>query len=40
MYDIQIPRKINPDNSIGVFEDLGDMFDQEDLDLFFAAFAP
>jgi hypothetical protein len=39
MYNITIPRKINPNNSIGVFEDLGDMYDQKDLDLFFSAYA-
>jgi hypothetical protein len=40
MYNITIPRQINPNNSMGIFEDLGDRYDQEDLNLFFAAFAP
>jgi hypothetical protein len=40
MYNITTgTRTINPNNSIGIFEDLGDKFDQQDLNSFFTKFA-
>jgi hypothetical protein len=39
MYNISVTRKVHPLNSIGIFEDLGDKFDQADLTSFFGKFA-
>ncbi|KAL1966156.1 hypothetical protein VTN77DRAFT_4708 [Rasamsonia byssochlamydoides] len=40
MYNITDGDKATPGNELGIFEDLGDYYSQEDLDLFFASLAP
>ena len=40
LYNITPADKAAPGNELGIFESLGDMYAQEDLDLFFAALAP
>jgi hypothetical protein len=39
LYNITAATKAAKGNELGIFEDLGDVYAQEDLDLFFAAFA-
>lgn len=39
LYNITDGTKATPGNELGIFEDLGDVYSQEDLDLFFATFA-
>lgn len=39
MYNITEGTKAAPGNELGIFEDLGDVYSQEDLDFFFSAFA-
>lgn len=34
------PKLASANNMMGIFEDLGDVYDQPDLDLFFTTFAP
>ena len=40
MYNITLGTKAHKDNQLGIFEDLDDMFAQEDLDLFFTNLFP
>lgn len=40
LYNITTPTKAAPENQLGIFEDLGDKYSQQDLDLFFASLAP
>ena len=40
MYNITKPTTAVPGNELGIFEDLGDVYSQTDLDDFFSAFAP
>lgn len=40
MYNISLGAKAAPGNQLGIFEDLGDVYSQTDLDLFFATLAP
>jgi tripeptidyl-peptidase-1 len=40
LYNIPKGTKATPGNELGIFEDLGDVFAQEDLDAFFTLFAP
>ncbi|KAL6720032.1 Tripeptidyl-peptidase sed1 [Lecanora helva] len=40
LYNITTPTKAAPGNQLGIFEDLGDMYSQTDLNLFFASLAP
>ncbi|MCJ1231705.1 Tripeptidyl-peptidase sed1 [Toensbergia leucococca] len=41
LYNITTPDLApNPENSLGIFESLGDVYDQEDLNLFFESLAP
>lgn len=41
LYNITVPNLTpNPANSLGIFESLGDVYSQEDLDMFFASLAP
>ena len=39
MYNITKAKKAAPGNELGIFEDLGDVYSQTDLDLFFATLA-
>ncbi|TVY36143.1 Tripeptidyl-peptidase [Lachnellula occidentalis] len=39
LYQVPIGSKADPSNALGIFEDLGDVYSQEDLNLFFATFA-
>jgi hypothetical protein len=39
MYNITKGTKATKGNELGIFEDLGDVYSQEDLDLFFSTFA-
>jgi hypothetical protein len=39
MYNITVTRKVNANNSMGIFEDLGDKYDQQDLNSFYSRFA-
>jgi len=40
MYNITKNYRAAPGNALGIFEDLDDVYSQEDLDLFFADLAP
>ncbi|OJJ43932.1 hypothetical protein ASPZODRAFT_101669 [Penicilliopsis zonata CBS 506.65] len=40
MYNISEGTKATPNNELGIFECLGDIYSQEDLDLFFSTLAP
>jgi len=40
LYNITTPTKAAAGNQLGIFEDLGDMYSQTDLNLFFASLAP
>ncbi|KAL5409394.1 hypothetical protein PMIN03_005953 [Paraphaeosphaeria minitans] len=40
LYNIPKSTKATPGNELGIFEDLNDVFSQEDLDAFFTLFAP
>jgi tripeptidyl-peptidase-1 len=40
IYNISEGTKATKGNELGIFEDLGDVYSQEDLDLFFSTFAP
>jgi tripeptidyl-peptidase-1 len=39
LYNVTAPTKAAAGNQLGIFEDLGDVYSQTDLNLFFAAFA-
>lgn len=39
MYNITKGSKSTPGNELGIFEDLGDVYSQDDLDLFFSTLA-
>lgn len=39
MYNITKGDKATPGNELGIFEDLGDVYSQEDLDMFFSTLA-
>lgn len=39
MYNITEGKKSTKGNELGIFESIGDVYSQEDLDLFFKAFA-
>ncbi|TVY45378.1 Tripeptidyl-peptidase [Lachnellula subtilissima] len=39
LYQVPTGSKADPSNALGIFEDLGDVYSQEDLDLFFLTFA-
>ena len=40
MYNFTKGTTATEGNELGIFEDLGDVYSQEDLDLFFQALAP
>jgi tripeptidyl-peptidase-1 len=40
MYNITTGTTATPGNELGIFEDLGDYYAQEDLNLFFASLYP
>lgn len=40
MYNITDGDKATPGNELGIFEDIGDVYSQEDLNLFFTTFYP
>ena len=40
LYNITKPTKANPNNKLGIFEDLGDVYSQTDLNDFFLTLAP
>lgn len=40
LYNITQGHKAHPGNQLGIFEDLGDVYSQEDLNLFFESLAP
>lgn len=40
LYNVTSPTKSAAGNQLGIFEDLGDVYSQTDLNLFFANFAP
>jgi len=39
LYNVTAPTKAATGNELGIFEDLGDVYSQTDLNLFFASFA-
>jgi tripeptidyl-peptidase-1 len=39
LYNVSAPTKAATGNQLGIFEDLGDVYSQTDLNLFFASFA-
>ncbi len=39
LYNVTAPNKAAAGNQLGIFEDLGDVYSQTDLNLFFASFA-
>lgn len=40
MYNITVGDKATPGNELGIFEDLGDVYSQTDLNLFFTTLYP